>query len=195
MRHRTACFPAPAVAAAGLLVCALAAGCDAGPRAEAPSTAPSTALGCGMVEPRDLVGLLGPGATSTRTGDLAALRERGHPAWCRTVSAADPTRSVTVRVVRHPAPLPLPRSACSAGWVYAGTPDKYAPACQSSHGGRSRTVLLARWQEYVVEVTVTRPDRSWAGDPEVALRMTEQVATRLGVAVPSGAQSAGGSTS
>ena len=90
-----------------------------------------------------------------------------------------------MRAVHHPDPMPLPRGACNEGWVYAGSPDKYAPACQATHHGRSRTVLLARWDEYVVQVTVTRPDRAWGGDPELALRMTEQVATRLGVDVPS----------
>ncbi len=175
-------------AAATMFVVGLVlAGCAApGPRAE-------TAPGCGMVGTRDLAGLLGPRSHSVARGSLAALRRGGTRASCTTVAAGQPARFVSVRAVRHPRPLRLPARACNAGWVYAGTPDRYAPACQETGSRGSRTVLLARWGDYVVRVTIGRTDRNWGGDPEVALAMTEQVARRLGVPVP--AQSASGSSS
>ena len=172
------------------LAALVAAGCSS---TASPAPGPDTPVGCGMVDARDLAGLLGPDLTSTTGGGLARLRTEGRPASCRTVASGEPARFVAVGVVRHPSPMRLPPLDCNGGWVYAGTPDKYAPACQHSRGGRSTTVLLARWEKYVVRVTVGRTDRDWAGDPEIALRLSEQVATRLGVPVPG--QSASGSSS
>ncbi len=66
--------------------------------------------------------------------------------------------------------------------MYAGTPAKFTPACQETSGdGQSRTTLLVRWQPYVMRVTISRLDRSWGGDPEVALAMSRAVAQELGV--------------
>ncbi len=155
-----------------------------------PSAAP---LGCGVVAPSAITGLLGPHARSARHGSLDALRAHGRPVSCTSTASDGPVRLVAVRVERHPRPLRLPSAACNEGWVYAGTPQKYAPACQVAIGHGGRTVLLARWGAYVVRVRVDRDDRAWAGDPELALAMTEQVARRLGVPVP--AQSASGSSS
>ncbi len=146
-----------------------------------------------MVGTRAFAGLLGADTASVGHGSLAGLRRDGRPASCSTTVPGSPARYVRVRAVRHPRPLRLPGRACNAGWVYAGTPDKYAPACQQTRHGRSRTVLLARWGRYVVRVAIGRPDRNWGGDPEIALAMTEQVAARLGV--PGAAQSASGSSS
>ena len=164
------------------LVALLAAGCSS---TASPRPAQGTPAGCGMVEVRDLTGLLGPDMNSTATGSLARVRADGRSASCRIAATGDPARFVSVRVVKHPEPMRLPTRDCNAGWVYAGSPDKYAPACQQSKGGRSTTLLLARWQDYVVRVTIGRVDRDWAGDPEVALRLSEQVAARLGVGGPS----------
>jgi hypothetical protein len=157
------------------------------------SNRPATPVGCGMVGKAPLTGLLGGDMRSVAHGSLAALRAHGRPASCATSAAGDPARYVVVQAVRHPRPLKLPARACNQGWVYAGTPDKYAPACQSAtrHGGR--TVLLARWGEYVVRVTIGRPNRDWGGDPEIALAMSQQVGRRLGV--PEARQSASGSSS
>ncbi len=174
-----------------LAAAALVGGCSAAPQ-------PVPAAGCGVLSPRLLAGLVGPGATSTEYGSLATLRRDGTPAVCRTHAAAGrPARTVVVRAVRHPAPLPLPALECDQGWVYAGTPDKYVPACQQSVGRGGRTVLLARWGVYVVRVTIAREDRSWGGDPELGLALSEDVARRLGVRVPpsSGHRSGGASSS
>jgi hypothetical protein len=164
------------------LAALLAAGCSS---TAAPPPHLGTPVGCGMVESRDLVGLLGTDLRSTSTGSLDRLHDAGRPAACRTVATGEPARFVAVRVVRHPAPIRLPELDCNGGWVYAGTPEKYAPACQRSAHGRSTTLLMVRWEKYVVRVTVGRTDRNWAGDPEVALRLSEQVADRLGVTVGS----------
>jgi hypothetical protein len=152
-----------------------------------------TTAGCGMVSERALTGLLGADTRSATHGSLERLRTTGAPASCTTTVPGRSERFVTVRAVRHPEPLQLPRRACNAGWVYAGTPEKYGLACQESGPGGSRTVLLARWGEYVVRVTIGREDRNWAGDPEVALAITERVAGLLHV--PGTGQIASGSPS
>lgn len=174
-----------ALAVATAVATAVAAGCTSGARRPEP--------GCGMVTAGALAGLLGPDTRSVAHGSLARLRQDGTPASCTTTVPGHPERYVAVRAIRHPRPLRLPRRACSAGWVYAGTPDEYAPACQEGGRGGSRTVLLARWGEYVVRVTIGRSDRNWGGDPEVALAITERVAELL--RVPAAAQSGSGSPS
>lgn len=176
--------------ALALLVCLGASGCSG----TGHPGHPATRAGCGMVDRTALTGLLGTDVRSVGRGSLAGLRVHGTPASCTTTVPGDPARYVAVRAVHHPRPLRLPRRACDEGWVYAGSPDKYAPACQSTtRGGGGRTVLLARWGEYVVRVTIVRRDRNWGGDPEVALEMSRRIALRLGV--PEAAQSASGSSS
>jgi hypothetical protein len=141
----------------------------------------ATPAGCGIVPSRDVVGLLGRHARSTPTGSLAALRKDHRPAGCRVTVTGHPERYVTVRATYHPAPLPVPAHACSEGWVFAGTPAKSAPACQDTVDGHGRTRLIARWQPYVVRITIGRTGRDWAGDPEIALSMSRALARMLHV--------------
>lgn len=81
--------------------------------------------------------------------------------------------------------LALVSAACSGSGSpdsSGGTPDKFAPACQETvGGGQSKTELVVRWQPYLVHVTISRLDRDWAGDPEVALAISRVLAQRLGV--------------
>jgi hypothetical protein len=161
---------------AGLLVAVL---CLTGCEANSPAATP---VGCGMVPSGPVTGLLGSDVASTATGTLTALRRDHRRAGCASVDRSEPLRSVRFTAEYHPAPVPLPAGACSDGWVYAGTPEKFTPACQDSDGRRSRTRLIVRWQPYVMRVTISRLDKSWAGDPEAALEMTRVAARRLGVA-------------
>jgi hypothetical protein len=80
----------------------------------------------------------------------------------------------------------LSRAGCSSGQIFAGTPDKYAPACQEIVGKRHTTRLTVRWQPYVMDVTVSRLDPYWAGDAELGLSMSRLVAQRLDVAEAAG---------
>ncbi len=171
-------------AGALLALAALAAGCM-GTASDAPAAAASRP-GCGVLPQRLVVGLLGTHVEVALHGAIDALREQHLPLTCTTGVHGDPARYVTVRAVYHPGPVRLPSKACQAGWVYAGTPDKYAPACQEAVRGHARTELVVRWQPYVVHVDVGRSDRSWAGDPEVALAMSRDLARRLGVREASG---------
>jgi hypothetical protein len=88
---------------------------------------------------------------------------------------------VSIEARYHPRPFELPRGECSQGWVYAGAPDKYAPACQQYAAGRGTTELIVRWQPYLMKLTIGRSDRQWGGDPELALAMSRALAQRLGV--------------
>jgi hypothetical protein len=161
---------------AALVVAVLClSGCDA-------SGSPATPVGCGMVPAGPVTGLLGSDVESTATGTLTALRHDHRRAGCTSIDRQQPRRAVRFTAEYHPAPVPLPAEACSEGWVYAGTPEKFTPACQDSEGKRSRTRLIVRWQPYVMRVTISRSDRNWAGDPEAALEMTRFAAQRLGVA-------------
>jgi hypothetical protein len=93
---------------------------------------------------------------------------------------------VSITAQYHPDPFQLPRRSCSEGWVYAGTPDKYTPACQETVDGHGRTQLFVRWQPYLLHVTIGRSGRDWGGDPEQALALSRIVAQRLGVDEASG---------
>jgi hypothetical protein len=155
-----------------LLTCAACSGGD---------STTVTPPGCGMVPESKVVGLLGNDVDATLTGSVPGLRGGKHvTASCRTVSS-DEKRYVDVVATYHPKPYPLPKDACDEGWVYAGTPDKYTPACQQYAGGKGTTELIVRWQPYVMRVTIGRPDRDWGGDPERALAMTRALAQDLGV--------------
>jgi hypothetical protein len=162
--------PLPALAL--LLVAALCGACR--------NTAEATPAGCGLVAPRHLSALVGDDVSARTTGSLKALVEDGKPTGCRTTSTADRRRYVDIEVQRHPDPYRLPQRSCNAGWVYAGTPDAYAPACQETTAKGSRTVLVAREGDYLLHVTIGRADRQWAGDPELALALSDEVAEHLG---------------
>ena len=135
-----------------------------------------------------VVGLVGPQGevTSTRHGSLAALRTRHRTATCVTRNREHPARALRIVAMYHPKPLRLPTTGCSSGQVFAGTPEKFAPACQAIVGKRHTTRLTVRWQPYVVEVTVSRLDSNWAGDPELGLAMSRVLAQRLHVAEAAG---------
>ncbi len=156
-----------------LLLALVTAGCSSG--------SPGTPVGCGMVPAGKVVGLIGADVDATAGGSLKALRTEHVPARCRNVDPGHPERYVTITAEYHPKPLQLPTKSCSAGWVYAGTPEKFTPACQETVDGHGRTQLVVRWQPYVMHVTIGRSDRDWGGDPERALAMSRVVAQRLGV--------------
>lgn len=160
-----------------LLLGGLAAGCSGG---DGPHTA-ATRPGCGLVADSAVVGLLGQRVDATSTGSLRALRRDHRRATCRALAHGRRGRSVTVTAAYHPRPVALPTTSCSEGWVYAGTPSKYAPACQQAIGAGGRTRLVVRWQPYVMHVTIDRLDRYWSSDAELAVSMTRVLAQRLGV--------------
>lgn len=157
-----------------LLLALVTTGCSGGP-------ARGTPVGCGMVPAAKVVGLVGADVHATAHGSLKALRTKHVTARCRNVDRRHAERFVTITAEYHPEPLRLPEKSCSAGWVYAGTPEKYTPACQETVGGHGRTQLIVRWQPYVMHVTIGRSDRDWGGDPERALALSRVVAQRLGV--------------
>jgi hypothetical protein len=157
-----------------LLLALVTAGCSSG-------SSRGTPVGCGMVPAGKVVGLVGSDLDAAVHGSLEALRTRHVPAQCRNVDPRHTERYVTITAEYHPKPLQLPTKSCSAGWVYAGTPEKFTPACQETVDGHGRTQLVVRWQPYVMHVTIGRSDRNWGGDPERALAMSRIVAQRLGV--------------
>ena len=170
-----------------LLLVLLAAGCTGQPSA-GPSSSPSgLPAGCGLVPRSKIVGLLGEEVTAVARGSVGSLVRRRSPLRCRTTVPGQPERFVTITAQHHPAPFDLPTRACSAGWVYAGTPDKFAPACQQSGNGHGTTQLVVRWQPYVMRVSIGRADREWGGDPEAALALSRSLARRLGVREAAGA--------
>lgn len=162
-------------AAALLMLALVAAGCSTG------SSPAGTPTGCDMVPAGKVVGLLGENVRAVSHGTLEGLRTQHTKAICTNVDPEHPRRYVRITAQYHPRPIQLPKKACSAGWVYAGTPEKYTPACQQTVDGQSTTQLIVRWQPYVMRVTISRLDRNWGGDPERALSMSRIVAQRLGV--------------
>ena len=157
-----------------LLAALVVAGCSSpAPRATPP--------GCGLIPRSAVVGLLGKDVETVRRGSVPDLRSGHRKASCRSSVPGRAERYVTVVAEYHPKPFRLPRTSCSEGWVYAGTPAKYAPACQRTVDGHGRTDLFVRWQPYLVHVTIGRTNSDWAGDPEAALAMSRSLARRLGV--------------
>jgi hypothetical protein len=153
------------------------AGCQGstGPEAEHQALPP----GCGLVDEQAVTGLLGPRVTASLRGNAGRLREHKEPVVCTTSGADGSDGFVRVTALHHPDPMDLPYRDCDAGRVYAGTPSRYAPACQQTEGAGGRTTLHARWGEYVVRVTIRRADQNWGGDAEAALELSRQLATRL----------------
>ena len=157
-----------------LLAALVVAGCSSpAPRATPP--------GCGLVPESAVADLLGGDVEAVRRGSLRALRSERRKVSCRSSVPGRPERYVALVADYHPRPFRLPTTSCSEGWVYAGTPAKYAPACQRTVDGHGRTDLFVRWQPYLVHVTIGRSSKDWAGDPEAALAMSRTLAQRLGV--------------
>jgi hypothetical protein len=146
----------------------------------------ATPPGCGMVPSERVVGLVGKNVTSIRQGSVSDLRTRHRAATCTTTNRTHPGRSLRIVARYHPKPLRLATTGCTSGQVFAGTPEKFAPACQAIIGKRHVTRLTVRWQPYVVEVTVSRLDPVWAGDAEQGLAMSRVLAQRLHVAEAAG---------
>jgi hypothetical protein len=164
------------------LVLWIAVGCGGTSTPESAGPPP----GCGMVPPNRVVGLVGTDVRATARGSLTGLRDHHRTVTCTTVNRAHPQRYVLIKAQYHPKPLRLSRAGCSSGQIFAGTPDKYAPACQEIVGRRHTTRLTVRWQPYVMDVTVSRLDPYWAGDAELGLSMSRLVAQRLDVAEAAG---------
>jgi hypothetical protein len=160
------------------LLCLVGTGCS-----DSSSKEPAAALapGCDMVPRSRVVGLLGNDIVAKASGTVSGLRDEHSAATCRNTVPGHPERYVVVEADYHPAPMRLPTRSCGAGWVYAGTPEKFTPACQEAVSGHGRTQLLVRWQPYVMHVTIGRSDRNWGGDPEIALAMSRALAQKLGV--------------
>jgi hypothetical protein len=173
-RHRLSAAVRTAVVAALLVT----AGCSS----DAAGSPGRTPAGCGLVPAGRLVALLGVDVEATLRGSLRALRGERRTVSCRSVVPGHRERFVTITAEHHPDPLRLPPKSCSEGWVYAGTPEKFTPACQETVDGHGRTMLIVRWQPYVMRVTIGRSGRDWAGDPEQALALSRLVAQRLDVA-------------
>lgn len=132
--------------------------------------------GCGLASPHEVTALTGADPTATRQGSLEDLKAHGDPLRCTTGTR---DRSVDIQAIRHPDPMPYPRRHCAEGWVYAGSPEDYAPACQVREGKGGTTLLLRRVGDYVITVAVRRSDLHWAGDAEEALVIADQVGDRL----------------
>jgi hypothetical protein len=156
----------------------LATGCSSGDGQDA-----GTPVGCGLLGQARVVGLLGADATAVQHGSVDGLREKHRRLTCTNVDPEHPEHYVRVTAAYHPKPYPLPRHSCDAGWVFAGSVEKYAPACQEGVGSgrQAQTRLVVRWQPYLVRVTISRLDRDWAGDPELGLAMSRELARGLGV--------------
>lgn len=132
--------------------------------------------GCGLADARRVTALTGAHPTATGSGSIEELRSHGQPLRCTTGTRA---RSVDIQAIRHPDPMPYPKRHCAEGWVFAGSPDDYAPACQVRQGSGGTTLLLHRAGDYVITVAVRRSDHDWAGDAEQALVIADQVGDKL----------------
>jgi hypothetical protein len=132
--------------------------------------------GCGLASPQRITALTGAHPTATSHGSIDDLTGNGDPLRCTTGTR---DRGVDIQAIRHPDPMPYPRRHCAEGWVFAGSPDDYAPACQVRQDKGGTTLLLHRAGDYVITVAVRRSDLNWAGDAEQALVIADQVGDKL----------------
>ena len=171
---------AAAFVAVSVLLGTALTGCSDDP-ARSPDPASGAAPGCGLVPASRVVALVGRDLRTRSQGSTTALREQHRALSCRSAVRGHPERYLAITARYHPAPYDVADRSCSAGWVFAGTPEKYAPACQDRVDGHGRTRLVVRWQPYLMELTVGRSGADWAGDPERGLALSRSLAARLGV--------------
>ena len=108
----------------------LATGCSSGDQ----QAGAGTPVGCGVLGRARVVGLLGDHASVVQRGSVDDLREHHTRFTCTNTDPQHPEHFVRVTAAYHPKPYPLPRHSCDAGWVFAGSVQKYAPACQEGVG-------------------------------------------------------------
>jgi hypothetical protein len=72
------------------------------------------------------------------------------------------------------------RRRCSGGWVYAGTPDKFEPACIVRTAKAQVTVMVSDWAGLKVQVALGRDPETMRDDAEQILDISRDVAAHVG---------------
>jgi hypothetical protein len=149
------------VAAALLLPLVLTWACEAGPTEEK--------VGCGFLTPRLAKEAVGPTVESRHTTH-----------GCRLTDPADRRNHLTI--VTGPAvdAESSMRRRCSGGWVYAGTPDKFEPACIVRTAKAQVTVMVSDWAGLKVQVALGRDPETMRDDAEQILDISRDVAAHVG---------------
>lgn len=126
-------------------------------------------IGCGIVEPGLVRDAVGPNVDSRRT-------DHG----CRLADAADRRNYLTIVSGPGVDAESFARQRCSGGWVYAGTPEKFAPACITKTANTQTTSMVSEWDGLKVRVELGRNRDTSRDDAEQILDISRDVAAHVG---------------
>lgn len=125
-------------------------------------------VGCGILTPRLAREAVGQAVDSRRT-------ETG----CSMIDPADPRNHLTILTGQAVDAEAFMRRRCSGGWVYAGTPEKFEPACITSTPKGQTTVMVSDWDGLDVQVELGRNPETIRDDAEQILEISRDVAAHM----------------
>jgi len=125
-------------------------------------------VGCGMLTPRLVRDAVG------RTVDSRAIHH-----GCRVTDPADSRNHLTIVTGPTVDAKAFGQRRCSGGWVFAGTPDKFVPACITRTANFQTTVMVSEWDGLKVQVELGRNPESMSDDAEEILDISRDVAAHV----------------
>jgi hypothetical protein len=146
-----------------LLPLALSGGCQPGSSEEAEDR-----VGCGILTPRLAREAVG------RTVD-----SRGIHHGCRLTDPADRRNHLTILTGQAVDAESFMQRRCSGGWVFAGTPEKFVPACITRSANFQTTVMVSEWDGLQVQVELGRSPENMSDDAEQTLDISRDVAAHM----------------
>lgn len=126
-------------------------------------------VGCGIVTPQLAREAVGQSVDSRRTRH-----------GCRLSDPADSRNHLTIVTGQEVDAETFMQRRCSGGWVYAGTPEKFAPACITRTASFQNTVMVSEWDGLKVQVELGRDPQSMSDDAERILDISRDVAAHVG---------------
>ena len=146
-----------------LLPLALIGGC----RPSSPDSAEEQ-VGCGILTPKLAREAVGQKVASRRT-----------KTGCMLTDPADGRNHLTIVVGETVDAESFMRRRCTGGWVYAGTPAYYQPACITRTANRQTTVMVSDWDGLKVQVELGRNPETMRDDAEQILDISRDVAAHV----------------
>jgi hypothetical protein len=132
------------------------------------STQDEDMVGCGILTPQLARDAVGRSADSRRTHH-----------GCRLTDPADSRNHLTIVTGQAIDAESFMQRRCSGGWVYAGTPEKFLPACITRTARFQTTVMVSDWDGLKVQVELGRDPDSMSDDAEKILDISRDVAAHI----------------
>ena len=125
-------------------------------------------IGCGILTPRLAKQAVGQAVDSRRT-----------QGGCRLTDPADSRNHLTIVTGQAVDADSFMQLRCSGGWVYAGTPERFEPACITRTAHAQTTVMVSEWDGLKVQVELGRDPEHMSDDAEQILDISRDVAAHL----------------